>query len=441
MNQQLASLPDQTCTTLHPADHVRVLHPLDRRGIVTVARGGDHWCEVAVPIADLATYVADHKGQTDVFLSQQSFWGWRRIAQLAQIGAAYVDLDYHRTERWAGTSAEWVTEAVLKTLDENRTPGPSYVLSTGRGLLVIWLHDLVPRAALPRWMALQRTLAGILAPFGADLRALDAARVFRLSGTRNSKAEAIVRPTFMAASPAELWRWNFEDLANEVLPVERAELVALRSRRAQQRARGEGPPPAHKLTVATYWETVLTDLQKLIRFRWFGVLPPGQRDCWLFVAGCAMSWLAPPPVMRRELNALAQEVGGWSEREAANRMSSVFRRAEMAARGVRADWNGKQVDPRYRLKAATIVEWLQITPAEMRSADLRVLIDQDARRERAAERQEAHRRRQGVQERAAFLATSVEAQAPWKAEGISRATWQRRRKKECETGVSRCMVA
>ena len=389
-----------------PADHVRILHPEGRRGIATVARGGERWTERAVPIADLADHVADMAGKADLFLSQQSFYGWRRIAQLAQLGAAYVDLDFHRAARWTGSSPELVTDAVLRTLDDAGAPGPSYILSTGRGLLALWLHGLVPRAALPRWTAVQRRLAQILAPFGADLRALDAARVFRLAGTENAKAKATVRPTYLAAAPAALWRWDFEDLAREVLPRERAEIVSLNARRAERAARGEGPAPARTLTAATYWEAVLADLQRLRQARWFGPLPPGQRDTWLFLACAAMSWIAPAFVLRREFHALAQEAGGWHGREVDGRMGSVFRRAEAAAAGRTVAWDGKAFDPRYRFRAGTIVEWLEIAPAEMRDAGLRVLIDADVARGRAAERQQARRRRIGVQERAVFEANA-----------------------------------
>jgi len=420
--------------SLLPADHVRILHPVGRRGVATIAQGGGLWAETAVSIADLGAYVADKGGVADLFVSQQSFFGWRRIAQLAQLGAAYVDLDYHRLDRWTGVSPEGVTHAVLEALDDGGIPGPSYVLSTGRGLLVLWLHGLVPRAALPRWMAVQQHLARTLAPFGADHRALDAARVFRLAGTQNSKVRAIVRPTYMAAPAAQLWRWDWEDLATEVLPRTRAEIVSLRARRAERAARGEGPAPASRLTAATYWETVLADLQRLRQARWFGPLPPGQRDCWMFLAGCAMSWLAPPFALRREMHALAQESGGWTEREAQSRMSTLFRRAELAAAGGTVEWNGQKVDARYRFRSSTIVDWLQITPSEMRNAGLRVLVDRDVGRELATGRERDRRRRQGAQERAAYEAASAEKAKPWEAEGISRRTWYRRQAENRGTG-------
>jgi hypothetical protein len=430
---------------LLPPDHVRLLHPAGRRGIATVAWGGDLWREVAVPISELPAYVADKGGCTDLFLSQQSFFGWRRIAQLAQLGAAYVDLDYHRTDRWSGVSPEGVAGAVLEVLDDSAIAAPSYILSTGRGLLAVWLHDLVPRRALPRWLAMQKHLAEALAGFGADQRALDAARVFRLAGTENSRSRTIVRPVHVAAPLAQLWRWDFDDLAKEILPLDRGEIIALRARRAARQAQGSGSAPTAHLTAATYWETVLTDLQRLRQARWFGPLPSGQRDEWLFLAACAMSWLAPPMALRRELYALAQECGGWTEAEARNRMSAVFRRADKAAKGERAEHEGRLVDPRYRFKAATIIGRLEITPVEMRDAGLRVLVDRDRTREIAAERQTEHRRRQGVQERTSYeaarrtAACATSTAQPWTTEGISRATWYRRHRSP-ETGASRCMV-
>jgi hypothetical protein len=276
-------------------------------------------------------------------------------------------------------------------------------------------------------MAIQRQLRQALAPFGADPRALDAARVFRISGTRHSAADSIVRPIWMAQAAGSMWRWDFEDLAREVLPLDRVELAMLRARRAENAGPESGSSPARLLTAATYWETVLTDLQKLRGHRWFGSLPPGQRDTWLFLACNAIAWLAPAEVLPREFRALAAEAGGWDSREADSRMASVVRRAEQAAKGERQEWNGHKVDPRYRFKATTIVDWLDITPQEMRDADLRVLVDQDVKRERTAQRQEASRRKAGAVPRSEWLAAhAVERVRPWEAEGVSRRTWFRR---------------
>ena len=400
---------------LSAVEHARLLHPESRRGVVTLAEGGKGWAERAIRLADLEAAAANQAGQVDQFISQQSFFGWRRIAHLAQLGACYVDLDVHRMPAWASAAPEQVTDAVLRSLQDARLPMPSYVLFTGRGLLAVWLHSLVPRAALPRWTAIQRQLANALGQFGADPRALDAARVFRLAGSRNGRTGAVVRPCFLAGSPQALWRWDFEDLAREVLPLQRDELRTLQAGRTAQRGRGDGTAPRHRLTFATYGEAVLTDLQTLRKLRWAGPLPPGQRDTWLFLACTAMAWMVPAQLLRREFHALAREAGGWSEGEADRRMGTVFRRAEAAAAGQAAGqavgWAGRTTSPRYRLRAATIVDWLQITPAEMREGGLRVLVDQDIRRERGTARQRARRRRAGVQERAAYEAAAAARRA------------------------------
>jgi hypothetical protein len=382
---------------LTPDKHTVLLHPLTQRGVATVARSAARWAEKAVRVGDLPDHARQLVGVADIFMSQQTFYGWRRIAQLAQLGAAYVDLDFHKTS-WRSFTPGYVANQVLCTLDDQGMPPPSCILFTGRGLLCLWLHDIVPRSALPRWNAIQKVLAGGLKGFGADACALDAARVFRLAGTVNSKSGEMVR--LIWSDGLEPTRWAFDTLADEVLPVARAEIHSLAAERAKRKAEGTSViAPATRLTAGTWWETVLSDLQKLRRVRWFGGLPSGQRDTWLFLAVNAMSWLCPPTVLRREAFALAQECGGWRQGEAEQRFGSIFRRAQMSARGVMVEWNGERVDARYRFRAETITQWLNITPAEMREGDLRALGDEAHLRANATQREADRRRRAGARSR------------------------------------------
>lgn len=375
---------------LTPDQHTILLHPLTQRGIVTVARSTTRWTEKAIRIGDLSDYARQLAGVTDIFMSQQTFYGWRRIAQLAQLAAAYVDLDYHKTS-WRGFAPAYVADQALRALDDQRMPTPSCILFTGRGLLCLWFHDIVPRSALPRWNAMQKALGEGLRDFGADARALDAARVFRLVGTVNSKSGETVR--LIWSDRLEPTRWDFDTLADEILPHTRAEIHSLAAERAKRKANGRSAViPAVRLTAGTWWETVLSDLQKLRRVRWFGELPSGQRDTWLFLAVNAMSWLCPPAVLKREALALAQECGGWRHRESEQRFSTIFHRAQMSAAG-------EMVDARYRFRAETIVQWLTITPAEMREGDLRALGDADHLRANATQRKTDSRRRAGIRSR------------------------------------------
>ena len=312
----------------------------------------------------------------------------------------------------------------MRVLDERNVPAPSYALSTGNGLCLVWLHSWIPAEALPRWNAVQSELAEALADFGADRKALDAARVFRLIGSKNARAKdwrnEIVRPIYVRSDPERLRQdaYNFDDLADEILPLRRAELRSLQAERARQRAERDAAAssrPATHLTSATYYETVLTDLHRLRRHRYAdGMLPSGTRDEWLFLAGCAMAHISPPDAMAREIASLAVELGGWRDTETRSRMSAVLRRAKAAAAGER--WpgpGGQPADPRYRFMAATIIDRLEITRDEMCKAQLRVLVDPDRRRELKTVRTRESRHRRGatprVQVQAARLSLGLRA--------------------------------
>ena len=331
----------------------------------------------------------------------------RTLGELGRIGSNLNQITRQvNAGRLHGHDAE--LSRALADVDalRGRIPFPSYILSTGRGLVCVWLTELLPPMALPRWSQVQKALAGALTKFGADKRALDAARVFRLSRSTNSRAEWDRRQVGMVwcqGTPDAPLRHQFGTLADEVLPYTQAQIISLQAERAARYEEREGRPrqSVQKLTGATYWSMVHDDLQSLRRYRnpETGTLPPGQRDIWLFVAANALSWTRAVDDMEREIRILAMQSAGWSESESKARMNAVVKRAQQAASGKMVAYSGKEVDARYRMRADTIVDWLQIEPEEMRAADLRVLIDANRRRVREAERQTESRRRRGAKDR------------------------------------------
>jgi hypothetical protein len=418
-----------------PEQHAQVLHHTGRGNVVVAQRDEGRWRELSVAIGDLGYVTRSLAGRADAYLSQNRFFGRRRtITTLHELGALFTDLDYYNTPFAGLTPGHLLHHLVLEALAAAKIPTPSFAVSTGRGLALVWLHTAVPRHALPRWRACQRRIFETLGAYGADPRATDAARVLRLIGTQNSRAG-----TFVEALTGVGAVWDFDDLANEILPLSRAALTALRMRRATDKRFAVAPPA--NFTAATLWEGRLTDLQKLLQGRWLGELPPGERDAWLFIAGTAMSYLAPVQVLRREIVTLAHQVGGWAESETRSRLSAVLARAEQAARGEKIEYRGLLIDPRYRFKDQTAVEWLHIRGEEMRAFDLRHFVSPEIKRERDRLRKEEERRAAGVISRQQYEATSLSHLKPWETEGISRATWYRKRPNTAETSVSGCMVA
>lgn len=417
-----------------PLEHVQALHPRNgrpghlRHGTVSFGQRLQEpekrkdgrlswWREWTVDVSEAAHVAADlvERGRaTDLYFSQQTFAGWRRISRLRTLGALHQDLDFGRRRCLTGKDAALVAEGVVRSLGNAGRPTPSYILHTGRGLCAVWLHDLLPRSVLPRWQACQRVLTGDLAEFGADKAALDAARVFRVAGSINRNADPLdaqVRLVWCNGSPEAPFRHAFDDLADQILPCTRAELRSLAVERASRKAAGRehSGTLATKLTVATWAETLLTDLQRLRNHRYpEGPIREGERDRWLFCAATAMAWLCPPAVLEREIAALTHEATGFNAREARGYMSSAVARAREAAAGARIEWDGEERDPRYRFKASTVTEWLEIGSAEMRAAGLRLLVDRDRRRELATERERESRRRKGMRSRADQRASLLE---------------------------------
>lgn len=375
-----------------PQDHVTLLHPFRDgvQGLVTVAqRVQGHWQETRWPVAELPRAVRDLAGVPDVYLSQNRFKGPRRIAHLWQLDALWVDLDFHKVPQWADKPSESIWELAKDVLEEQGIPRPTLAVATGRGLALVWVHHPIPRPALPRWNACQQRLFHVFKPLGADRGALDAARVLRIVGTQNAKSGQLVRALTPTGDV-----WEFDALADELLPLTRGELSDLRIQRALRRAetpRQDKKRPGQGFSIATLWEARLSDLQRLLELRWFGTLPPGQRDSWLFLAVNAMAWLAPPDVLYREAWALAKQVGGWDAHEASARLQAIFKRAQAAAQGQTVEWHGKAVDPRYMFRTATMLEWLDITPDEQQG--MRTLIGPEEKRRR---HQEAERERKRV---------------------------------------------
>ncbi len=89
-------------------------------------------------------------------------------------------------------------------------------------------------------------------------------------------------------------------------------------------------------------------------------------------------------------------------------MAAVIKRARQAAAGQTVTFQGREVDPRYRMRASTIIEWLRIDPVDQRAAGLRVLVDEDRKRELNTERTKASRHRRGGKDRTVQQAARLE---------------------------------
>jgi len=395
-----------------PLSHGSYLHGAGK-GFVSVGRKTRdrpplNWHQRSYPFDELSEVLPGYRGADDAYISLNRFYGSRSVSNLAQLSSLYADVDFYNRPALTAMHPRGVLEEVLATLERERIPVPSLAVATGRGLSLVWAHGPVPRQALPRWNACQRRLHDALKVLGADPMAKDAARVFRIVGTRNSKTGAPVEALWTKPGGP----WDFDDLADEILPHTREELAELRARRRAQRgAKKEGRRgrrgAQNGLTITSLHEARLEDLQRLLRLRGMEKLPPGKRDAWMFAAAASLSHLVKPQLLERELLVLGKETAGWGEGEITACMQAVISRALSAGEGGTVEWSGRLRDPRYRLKNQTIIESLEITADEEES--MKTIISSDTKRRRGRERKERERRDRAAKPRAEYLVDRSEA--------------------------------
>lgn len=395
------------------AEHYSLLHT-EQRGISIVwEKAGHHgrknWHKLSPNSPEIPVILAAQQGRKDRFVTVNEFHAWRIVRQLKSLRALFVDID-----------ATLHLDELLDALASAKLPAPSFVMFTGRGMHAYWLHKHVPAQALPVWQRCQDTLITALACVGADRAAKDCARVLRLAGSVNSKTGTQVHGVVLDPEA-----WEFRALCDEVLghrvthERQPAEVRSIDVARAKAGARPRTG------SIYDRWHLVYQDLLAIGRWYDFGGIPPGHRNNWLFASAVALSWFAHPETLQAELVGQARV---WaphlSEKEVRAAYQAPLERARMAAAGETVQWQGVDVDPRYKMRRNTLYGLLKpIIPHELEQT-LRAIVSDDVKRQH---RQETDAKR-WTQTRAEYLETNnASATQPWDALGMSRRTYYRRK--------------
>lgn len=351
----------------------------------------------------------------------------RRVVNLARIGLLFVDLDTYRMDWAAGRSPEQLADSVLYYCHQEGIPTPSLLIFSGRGIQAKWLLEgTLPRAALPRWNACQRYLVDRLKPAGADVGAKDASRVLRLVETVNSKSNQICRVVHIEHGlDGQPVRYNFEYLAEMLLPVGRWGIEQQKQERQQKRERLkllEGRKTSSNLRGFSgrqlAWHR-LEDLRTLATLR--GRVGEGDRMKHLFwrLNFLLLSGATNSRLMYHEAATLAREVdSGWGYNS--KELMTLYSKAKQYEAGEKVNFAGKDFAPLYTPRNDTLISLFEITDVEQK--ELRTIISKSMAAERHRDRDTARRRAAGAVDREAYLkaANTKQAQAQaLRAEGLS----------------------
>jgi len=393
MNISQLSLPIQEPSTYYRTDGAGYFALVQIRN--------KQWCQWSYPFSDMPYIVKHIDRRYNTYITQNNFRKRnRRIENLLGINSNYVDCDTYNMPIYWNVTPQKQADDLLYHCENIGIPAPSIIVFSGRGLQAKWLyHAPLPPAALHRWNWTQRYLVDKLQEFGADPGARDASRVLRLEQTVNTKPDPpevvrIIYPEHLA----DICRYNFDEIADAVLPFTREQIQEFKHNRLAARKRKK-PGPGSRQAIQCYknlaeyidteinWKRV-PDFRTLadIRTAGSGIYPDGERNNFLFLYGVVLARALPehkifPEVVEFVRNHFPEH---WTINKTRQKISAVLKRAGTDAQGI-------TTDARYKLRTSTIISRLNITTDEQRHAGMKVLLSPEIRKEKDRQKKYAQR--------------------------------------------------
>lgn len=367
----------------------------------------------------------------DVYGVQHRFREFnRQQLSLSWLCSCYVDLDVYKLlgEDW---ELERVLEGLLKHCDETKTPYPSVIISSGRGLYMKWyLKDGGPARALPKWDRIQEALVSRFLMYGADRQARDASRVLRVLGTVNQKNWGKVRVVWVCdCVEEEVKRYTLREMGDAVLPYTQEEYEAWKRKGVLRQVEEQAPPklaprklvglkceegwervlPAVQLSFSQRGRHVFEDLWRLAEIRGWNKtgIPDGQRATFMLWlcnhVALSLNGSSKARVYQEVACFLKSLVPHWTMSKLHGELHAVYKRSKaMMEPSGWVEYQGKLYPLLYTPKNASLVSWLGITDEEL------IQLDYIRTEETRAEQTKRKRREQGMLEREEYLSNARE---------------------------------
>ena len=360
----------QLSLNLGSASHVDVLHHAHESGVSLAIKNGDSWIEnnyrkqEAIKLAETLPFAG-----VDCYLTQNPIKvGKRRcMANLSALNAFYVDLDTYNSI-YAELETEDIIDKVFQQCDKLKLPRPTLAGSSGRGVQIVWCFSTIkPISFIGTWQEIEHDLITAFKAFGADKNASDASRVLRLSGTVNTKNNAIA--SFGVVSEPIKYE-SMRAWHNDIKKNKPVKLKVVRTNKAR----------ATDKNIYTLAYGRMKDLETLAEMR--NGFSDGRRRASTIYSQ-ALSWFY------RDDDAREKELQGFIN----TCLHEPHRYKTRATKGTLLLHDDKRI----KLKNKTIIDWLDITPEEQKS--LIAIVGKDEKKRRA----EVKRRERGDRLQSEYL--------------------------------------
>lgn len=357
-------------STLNEAKRHVMFHHYNASGWITLAKKDDDgtWRQYHYQPEQLASELSTWLGE-NVYFSQNTFYKpQRRIENIKQLRALYVDVDCHHLNY----DPHWVVEKLNLEVFQESVPIPNFIIYSGRGLVCIWLIEPVPYQALPLWKAVQNHFYQQLEYVGADKKSIDSTRVFRVSGSINSKNGKEVMVEYRHD-----YRYILKDLQTEYLP----ELVPKQPKKVGRKSK---VLQLHNIRNLHYAR--LLDLVKIAELRNYDLKGYRELTCFLYRywSCCLTDDLEDSLKQMLEFNGEFQEPLPENEVLKATQSAEKAWKAKSDAKANEEAMAKGYPGAGYNLKNSTIIRWLDINQEEQ--IHLRTIINPYEKRRRKRER-------------------------------------------------------
>jgi hypothetical protein len=378
-------------SALRQAQYHAWFHHNDADGWITVAKKepGRGFLQTHYRPEELAEALTQWIGE-DVFFSQNTFFKTRRsIETIRQLRSLYVDLDFYLFNY----EPSWVLGKLEQEYYGQSVPEPNLIIFSGQGVVLIWLLDPVPYKALPLWQAVQNYFIDQLKDLGGDPKAADAARVFRIAGSINSKNGSEVQAEYRHNQRYELRQIQFDYLPDLTDVI-----------KANKRSKpGRKKKVVHLFNIYKLHFTRLQDLVKLVELRDYDIHGYRELVCFLYrYWKCCYS--NDPEQSLNEVMLFNLEF----------REPLTLQEVERATKSAEKAWEAKNnVEANriaiekgypgagYNISNKKLIQWLDITSDEM--AHLKTIIDTKEKNCRKRIANTKRRREEGVKPREQYI--------------------------------------
>ncbi|KPB03072.1 replication protein [Bacillus sp. CHD6a] len=363
----------------------------DADGWITVARKGESnsFIQKHYKPTELADKLTEWLGE-DVFFSQNTFYRPQRsIENVRQLRSLYTDLDFYLFNY----DPSWVMAKLQHEFFGQSIPEPNLIIFSGQGIVLIWLLDPVPHKALPLWQAVQNHFLSQLEELGGDPKASDAARVFRIAGSVNSKNGAEVRAEFRHDH-----KYQLRQLQYDYLPELNDEINPPKKKKRGRKKRVAQLFNTYKLHYAR-----LMDLVRLVELRNYEVKGHRELICFLYRYWQCCYSNDPSEALNQTMTLNLQFSAPLTLRE-----------VERATRSAEKAWEARSNEEAnklaiekgypgagYNISNKKLISWLDITSDEM--THLTTIIDGVEKNKRKRIANMEMRREQGVKPREEYL--------------------------------------